>query len=516
KDVLPANTSYVSSSAACPNASGTVTCTSSGLAAGASVTYTIVVHVSPSFADGGTLTNTAAIDTNNTSDPVAANNSSTSSTTVNRSADLQVTKTASPDPGTAGTDETFTVKVENLGPSDSAGYTVSDPVPTGTSYVSSSAGCGFDSVNNKVDCSAASLAYNATDTYTIVVHVSPSFANGGTLTNTATLSAEATADPANGNNSSTSNTTVNRSADVADLKVADASVIAGNTLTYTITVTNNGPSDAQAVTLTDVLNSSLQNPVYCVDTTGTCSPLTSWPGSNTIALGDMAASSSQIVTINATVNPATANGSTINNTATVGSSTSDPTPGNNSDSASTTVTTSADLQVTKTAPANATAGTAAGFDYTLTVTNKGPSNNTGGFHVSDALPAGTTFQTSGSSSSCSASGQAVTCSNTSGLAAGAQQVFTVHVKVASSVASGTVLSNTAAVSSDGTSDPTPGNNTSNTTSTSVNTSADVPVAKAARVSCVAAAGATPHTYTITVSNGAPSDAASVILSDTWP
>ena len=29
-------------------------------------------------------------------------------------------------------------------------------------------------------------------------------------------------------------------------------------------------------------------------------------------------------------------------------------------------------------------------------------------------------------------------------------------------------------------------------------------------------GSTPHTYTITVSNGAPSDAASVILSDTWP
>src|SRR5947207_15604246 len=71
--------------------------------------------------------------------------------------------------------------------SDLAGYTVSDPVPTGTSYVSSSAGCGFDSVNNKVDCSAASLAYNATDTYTIVGHVSPSFADSGPLTNTAKI-----------------------------------------------------------------------------------------------------------------------------------------------------------------------------------------------------------------------------------------------------------------------------------------------------------------------------------------
>src|SRR5947207_11585199 len=101
--------------------------------------------------------------------------------------------------------------------SDLAGYTVSDPVPTGTSYVSSSAGCGFDSVNNKVDCSAASLGYNVTATVTFGVHVSPRFANRGTLTYTATLSAEGTAHPAHGHNSSTSRTAVNSCADVAHL-----------------------------------------------------------------------------------------------------------------------------------------------------------------------------------------------------------------------------------------------------------------------------------------------------------
>src|SRR5205814_1818862 len=192
--------------------------------------------------EGYDLVNTATV-SSTTSDPTPGNNSSTTDTTVQTQADLQVTKTASPDPGTAGTDETFTVKVNNLGPSDSAGYTVSDPVPTGTSYVSSSAGCGFDSVNNKVDCSAASLAYNATDTYTIVVHVSPSFANGGTLTNTATLSAEATADPANGNNSSTSNTTVNRSADLQVTKTASPDPgTAGSDETFTVKVKTLGPS----------------------------------------------------------------------------------------------------------------------------------------------------------------------------------------------------------------------------------------------------------------------------------
>src|SRR4029079_2927596 len=229
-----------------------VDCSAASLAYNATDTYTIVVHISPSFANGGTLSNTATLTAEATADPANGNNRPTSNTTVNRSADLQLTKTASPDPGTAGTDETFTVKVKNLGPSDSAGYTVSDPVPTGTSYVSSSAGCSFDSVNNKVDCSAASLAYNATDTYTIVVHISPSFANGGPLRNPATRPAEATADPANGNNSSTSNTTVNRSADLQVTKTASPDPgTAGTDETFTVKVKNLGPSDSAGYTVSD-------------------------------------------------------------------------------------------------------------------------------------------------------------------------------------------------------------------------------------------------------------------------
>jgi hypothetical protein len=52
----------------------------------------------------------------------------------------------------------------------------------------------------------------------------------------------------------------------------------------------------------------------------------------------------------------------------------------------------------------------------------------------------------------------VTC-NAAGLGAGApDKVFTVHVRVAASVAGGTTLSNTATVLTDSTTDPTPGNN----------------------------------------------------------
>src|SRR5206468_3011349 len=74
------------------------------------------------------------------------------------------------------------------------------------------------------------------------------------LTNTATLSTTTT-DPVSGNNSSTAATTVNTQADLSVTKSGPTIVIAGTNLTYTITVTNNGPSDAQGVALTDGLPS---------------------------------------------------------------------------------------------------------------------------------------------------------------------------------------------------------------------------------------------------------------------
>ena len=95
-----------------------------------------MVSVASSVADGSTISNTAAIATNSTTDPVAGNDTSTSSTTVHREADLKVEKTDSPDPVVAGTNLTYTLKVTNLGPSDNAGFTLSDTIPAGTTFVS--------------------------------------------------------------------------------------------------------------------------------------------------------------------------------------------------------------------------------------------------------------------------------------------------------------------------------------------------------------------------------------------
>jgi hypothetical protein len=120
----------------------------------------------------------------------------------------------------------------------------------------------------------------------------------------------------------------------------------------------------------------------------------------------------------------------------------------------------ADLLVAKAGPAVATAGDPLGFDYLLTIHNAGPSDDLDGFTVADLLPAGLTFLTVGSDARCTASGQDVTCVNTSGLANGADDAFVIHVRLAASVSAGTILANSVAVTAGN--DPNSHNNSSTT------------------------------------------------------
>jgi uncharacterized repeat protein (TIGR01451 family) len=129
------------------------------------------------------------------------------------------------------------------------------------------------------------------------------------------------------------------------------------------------------------------------------------------------------------------------------------------------VTVSADLAVSLAGPGSAAAGDAGGFTYAITVSNLGPGANAG-FTVSDPLPAGLTFDPAQSSPGCTAVGQVVTCSST-GLAAGAAQVFLLHVLVGANTTAGSVLQDQAAISGSSTADTNSTNNTSATVATTV-------------------------------------------------
>ncbi|MEP6762188.1 MAG: DUF11 domain-containing protein, partial [Sporichthyaceae bacterium] len=168
-----------------------------------------------------------------------------------------------------------------------------------------------------------------------------------------------------------------------------------------------------------------------------------------------------------------------------------------------------DLQVSKTGPGSAIAGDPSGFDYTVTVHNGGAFDNTAGFTITDVLPAGLLFQSLGSDVRCAALGQTVTCTNVTGLANGADDAFVIHVRLASSIAAGTILANSAAVAS--ANDPDATNDSSSVVSTVVTTTTDIADLAISSPDPVAAGGTL--TYRITVTNLGPSDAVNVTLTD---
>src|SRR5439155_13384362 len=86
----------------------------------------------------------------------------------------------------------------------------------------------------------------------LVAAVSPSAVNGTVLANHASASST-TSDSNTANNTANFNTTVTTTADLAVSKAGANEVAVGQNLTYTIVVSNLGPSAAQSVTLSDAI-----------------------------------------------------------------------------------------------------------------------------------------------------------------------------------------------------------------------------------------------------------------------
>ena len=265
--------------------------------------------------------------------------------------------------------------------------------------------------------------------------------------------------------------TITTHADVADLKVAAARrSIAGRRSTYTITVTNNGPSDAQSVTLTDTLDPHLTGAKYCARARA-ARRAPPGPARSTSARSRPARPSTSSIT--ATVDPSTPEGYEIDNTARSASSTT---------TTRTTATTSsstthdgrheADLVDHEGGAGDRGRRRPGRLRLHADGHNGGPSDNTGGFTVTDTLAGRPDVPDGRLARGCSAAGQHVTCTNTTGLAAGGDQSFTVHVTVASTVAGrhGALEHRVGRLGRHDRSEP--GNNTSNTTHTTVHE--DVP------------------------------------------
>ena len=432
--------------------------------------------------------------------------------------DLAVTKSDSPDPVTAGNNLTYTITVTNNGPDVAANSSWSDTLPTGTTFVSLSSvaawSCTTPAVgtNGLVTCSNPSFAVGSA-VYTLVVGVDASIAAGTVLSNSATATTT-TSDSNPGNDTGTATTTVAASAEVSLTKTDSPDpVTAGTNLTYTITVSNEGPSNAANVSMTDTLPAgttfvSLTSPAGWSCTT----PAVGAGGTVTCSIASLDLTS-PLFTLVVKVDPSTANGTVLSNTATASASTSDPNPGDESETAPTTVAASADLAVTKVdTPDPVNAGS--NITYTIAATNNGPSD-AANVTLSDTLPANTTFVSLSSPGGWSCTtpavgGTGVVSCSIATLSAGSD-VFTLVVAVDPSTANGTTISNTATVSSS-TTDSNGGNNSA-TSSTFVSSASDVHPTKSGTATVTAGNNIT---YTIDMINSGPSNAVNPSFSDALP
>jgi len=208
---------------------------------GSSITYTATCDIDSSAT--GTIDNSVTILTNN-NDTDPNNNTATDVDTLTPEADLSITKTDNDFEVVAGgAPFDYTIEVTNAGPSDADNVVVTDTLPAGLTFVSTT-GCAEDP-NGAPTCSLGTIAAGGSASYTLSVSADADVVDGAVLTNSAVTASDST-DPDDANNTATEDTTVIRVSDiVADYKLDDPDpVVAGAQLTYTIGVSNQGPSDA--------------------------------------------------------------------------------------------------------------------------------------------------------------------------------------------------------------------------------------------------------------------------------
>lgn len=509
---LPLTTSFVSvNNGACIHnggSPGTVICnlgsvTGDGL--GNPVTNIDLV-IRSSAATGGTLAFTATGSTSS-ADTNPANDSLTQNTTINDGADLVTSVSDSSDPVIAGSNLTYTITAQNLGPNDAASVSVVNTLPVGMSYVSASgAGWSCGVAGQNVTCTRASINDGASAPNISIVGQIIGAING-TITNVVAISAT-TGDPVPNNNTTTEDTLVDVGADLTITKTASSPVIGGGAVTFTLAPRNNGPFEAATVVVTDTIPGN----VAYVSATGigwSCSHSGELLG-GTVTCNRAAYSvgASNDITIGATA-PATGG---FTNNASISSATADPTPGNNSDtSVSTVVPDGADLRLTKSKTPDPVAQ---GSDMTSTirVTNLGPQATSGVLTVTDTLAAGETYVSfSGANWVCNHNavnpGGVATCTySATPLAASASASNLSIVTTATNAGS---LSNSASVSdAGGQPDGVPGNNSGSASVTSTVAIADLSITKALSTSnanTVLENNENTQTYTLTLTNNGPND-----------
>ena len=309
--------------------------------------------------------------------------------------DLAITKDDGNVSYIAGGTVTYTITVINNGPDDVIGAVITDNLPAQittwswacTSQNGGASGCNAVT-NSSVNFSdTIDLPNGASIVYTVTANVSGSAT--GNLINTATIGVPAGySDTVPGNNSSTDTDTLTTlSADLSITKDDGMTIVNnGNTVTYTVRVTNSGPDTVSGAILSDPAVAGLNKTgVLCSGTPSQCvtPPSVAQIQNGTFTLPTLTNGQFYEISISASV---TATSGNVTNTATVSTpaGVNDPNTANNSASDTDAVAVTADLWIEITDYATEYTANALKllpntppYAYTITVHNAGPSNVTG-------------------------------------------------------------------------------------------------------------------------------------------
>ncbi len=296
------------------------------------------------------------------------------------------------DPVPARGEVTYSVVVKSNDPANPVTNAVLDiPLPAGFSFVSvSDAGCSYSGStpsiggSDKIHCGWTTI----TTQKNVDFHVLAPDATG-IYTLTATTSADV--DSNTGNNSEIVTTQVVTSADLQLTSKTGTPNPApgGSIVTYAFTVTNNGPYQASALTLTDVLPPGLSfvadnaDPTADQDSAWSCSAASQ---TVTCTASSLANAATSIFHFRVRVTSDTTGA--ITNAASISATTPDPEPDNNTATHDLTVIDGTDMAIAKSVATSPVIG-GQPVRFNLTATNNGPMT-AANVEVVDTLPTGYT------------------------------------------------------------------------------------------------------------------------------
>jgi uncharacterized repeat protein (TIGR01451 family) len=438
---LAAGTTFTSATptvGTCSHAAGVVTCPLGDLANAATASVSVVVATTVE----GTAGPATATVTSGVPDPTPLDATATASTTVSANADLSTTITDGVTTFSPGTTLSFTMGVANAGPSAAAaGVVVVGHAAAGTTPHTTDPECVV--AGTDVTCTTtAPIAAAANKTWAFTLDVPAGF-TGAALDTQASVTSSPTADANAANNVATDHDTVAQ----ADLSIAVTAAPdpakAGEDLTYTITVTNGGPTAVNDAVVTDTVPDGTTFKAAQDGGTETAGVVT-W------TLGPLAPNATATVHLVVTVQPKRSND--ISNTAVVGSAVPDP---DSADRSATVVSKvaddTADLSI-KTTSSGGSVSVGHVVKFVVTVSNDGPADATG-VKIKDHLPKGVSVKSVDASHGKFAKGSGIW--DLGDLAADHHAVLRINVTVHADA--GSKLQNTATVQAVDQTDPTSSN-----------------------------------------------------------